>query len=82
MAERLLRRSHYSAEPYNIFAAECEGAGMVVTDYPAKRKAGFYDGPAVETNEDGWPRLQDVIRATSMPLQWDNLGLDFVVYPA
>lgn len=41
----------------------------------------FYDGPAVRTNEQGFPTLQDVIRATKIELQWDNLGHDFIIYP-
>lgn len=42
----------------------------------------FYHGPAVRTNEKGFPTLQDVIRATKVKLQWDNLGFDFIIYPA
>ena len=41
----------------------------------------FYRGPAVRTSERDWPTLQDVIRATDVPVQWDNMGLDYVVYP-
>ncbi len=42
----------------------------------------FYHGPAVRTDEKGFPTRQDVIRATKVKVQWDNLGLDFIVYPA
>jgi hypothetical protein len=43
----------------------------------------FYHGPAVRTDEKGFPKLQDVFRATKVELQWDNLGkMDFIVYPA
>ena len=41
----------------------------------------FYHGPAVRTNEKGFPTRQDVIRATKVEVQWDNLGLDFIIYP-
>ena len=41
----------------------------------------FYHGPAVRTNEKGFPTRQDVIRTTKVKLQWDNLGCDFIVYP-
>ncbi len=60
------------------FRDDMERAGIQVQEY---RGRFFYEGPAVVTDEDGWPTLQDVIRATEVPLQWDNMGLDFVVYP-
>jgi hypothetical protein len=41
----------------------------------------FYHGPAVRTDEKGFPTRQDVIRATKIELQWDNLGNDFIIYP-
>lgn len=41
----------------------------------------FYHGPAVITDEEGFPTLQDVIRATKVKLQWDNMGMGFVTYP-
>ena len=41
----------------------------------------FWQGPAARTDEDGWPTMQDVIRATTVKVQWDNLGLDWIIYP-
>lgn len=41
----------------------------------------FYIGPAVRTKEKGFPTKDDVIRSTKVKLQWDNLGLDYIVYP-
>lgn len=42
----------------------------------------FYHGPAVRTNEKGFPKLQDIMRATKVDLQWDNLGRnDYIIYP-
>lgn len=42
----------------------------------------FYNGTAVRTDEKGFPTRQDVIRATKVKLQWDNLGRDdYIVYP-
>jgi hypothetical protein len=36
----------------------------------------FWKGPAVVV-----PNIQDVLHNTKVPCQWDNMGLDFVVYP-
>jgi hypothetical protein len=71
-------KRHYTEARYEQFQDECEAAGMEVEHY---RGRFFYDGPAVRTDEDGWPTLQDVIRATRVPLQWDNLAFDWIVYP-
>jgi hypothetical protein len=68
----------YSEPRYEQFRRECEAAGIEVEHY---RGRFFYEGPAVRTDEDGWPTLQDVIRASTVPLQWDNLALDWIVYP-
>lgn len=56
-----------------------EKAGIEHEEYHGRF---FYYGPAVRTNEKGFPTRQDVIRATKVELQWDNLGkLDFIIYP-
>lgn len=58
---------------YNKFQQECEEAGLEVRDY---RGRFFYNGPAVACDD-----IQDVIRATTVKCQWDQLGLGFIVYP-
>lgn len=64
---------------YEQFIEDMEMAGI---EYDGEYHGRFfYGGPAVRTNENGFPKLQDVIRATKIKVQWDNLGLDFVVYP-
>ena len=46
------------------------------------RGRSFYVGPAVNADEDEGPTLQDVIRATDVTLQWDQMGrAGLVVYP-
>ena len=63
------------------FRHDMKVAGFNVREY---RGRNFYDGPAVQVDEsdDGWrPTFQEVIRATSVVLQRDNLGLDWIVYP-
>jgi hypothetical protein len=64
---------------YEQFVEDMENAGI---EYDGEYNGRFfYHGPAVRTNEKGFPTRQDVIRATKVKLQWDNLGLDFIVYP-
>ena len=55
-----------------------ETAGYKWEDYNGRY---YYHGPAVRTDEDNGPTLQDVIRATKVALQWDNLARDWIVYP-
>lgn len=64
---------------YEKFVRDMERAGIEYEEYKGRF---FYHGPAVRTNEKGFPTRQDVIRATKIRLQCDNLGLDFIVYPA
>ena len=62
------------------FVEDMEKAGIKVDkEYNGRF---FYRGPAVDTDERAWPTRQDVIRATDVLVQWDNLGRDnYVVYP-
>ena len=66
-------------DSFEQFVEDMESAGIEYEEYKGRF---FYRGPAVRTNEKGFPTRQDVIRATKVKVQWDNLGLDFVVYPA
>ena len=65
---------------YEQFVKDMENAGIEYDgEYHGRY---FYHGPAVRTSEKGFPKLQDVIRATKVELQWDNLGkIDFIAYP-
>lgn len=65
-------------DKYEQFVKDMESAGIEHEEYHGRN---FYHGPAVRTNEKGFPKLQEVIGATKIELQWDNLGFDFVVYP-
>jgi len=67
-------------DKYERFTRDMEKAGINYEEYHGRY---FYHGPAVRTDEKGFPTLQDVSRATKVELQWDNLGkMDFIVYPA
>jgi hypothetical protein len=63
-------------ERYLQFTHEAERAGYPVEEYRGRY---FYVGPAVRIEEGD---LQALIRATTMPLQWDEMGKSgLVVYP-
>lgn len=62
-------------ERYKKFEEELENE-YDVEQYQGR---GFYNGPAVRIDSS---ELQDVIRATTVRVQWDTLGKDkLVVYP-
>ncbi len=63
----------YNSNKYEKFRRECEEVGFDVWHYRGRY---FYEGPAVSVHD-----IQDVIRATTVKVTWDNLGLDYVVYP-
>lgn len=65
---------------YKKFIRDMEANGFKWEEY---RGRFYYHGPAVRTDEQGLrgPTLQDVMRVSSVPVQWDNLGLHFIVYP-
>jgi len=62
---------------HSCFKKEAEAAGFKVEHYNGRN---FWKGPAVrvESKEEAL----SLIRATSVTLQWDNLGLGFIYYPA
>ena len=69
-------KSTYPIPRYNLFWDEIRKMGKTPYHYEGRY---YYEGPAVNVDDDD--EKQEVIRATSMPLQWDNLGLGWVVYP-
>lgn len=75
-----IEKDVFDAYPQHFqkFAKECDAKDMDVRHYNGRF---YFSGPAVFTNEEGFPTKQDVIRATSMKVQWDNMAFDWVVYP-
>jgi len=57
------------------FKKAMQKAGYKVRTYRGRY---FYKGWAAEVPRD---ELQDSIRATRVKVQWDNLGLNWIVYP-
>jgi hypothetical protein len=64
-------------ERYQKFVDECEDEGLDVDkEYHGRN---YYNGPAVRC--DNLDEMVDVIRVTTGKLQWDNLGLGYIIYP-
>jgi hypothetical protein len=63
---------------HELFIADMRESGFTCEDYHGRH---FYHGPCVSVK--GRDALQEVIRATRVPLQWDTLGKSgYVIYPA
>ena len=58
---------------FKQFCDEVEEAGLEWRHYQGRF---FYAGPAVVVDN-----LQDGIRATTVPVQWDDFGKGHIVYP-
>jgi hypothetical protein len=63
---------------YEKFVEDMQIAGIVTTPY---RGRFFWQGPAVRSNQQIGPTLQDIVKKTAVPLQWDSLDADYIVYP-
>jgi hypothetical protein len=60
------------------FVEDMEIAGISTVAY---RGRFFWDGPAARSDQRNGPTLQDIIKKTAVPLQWDALNSNYVVYP-
>jgi hypothetical protein len=58
------------------FVEETEANGLVTEHYHGRF---WYEGPAVRAADDH--EFQLVLRSTTVPVQWDSLGLGYIVYP-
>lgn len=68
----------YDNASCNQFVEDMKRAGIEVEHYYGRF---YWTGPAVRTDETGWPKSQDVYRATRVSLQRDSMGLGFILYP-
>lgn len=57
---------------------------MVAADIPWRHYGGrfYYQGPAACSDRRAGITVQDIHRATKIRCQQDNMGLDYVLYPA
>ena len=60
------------------FVEDMDGAGIHTEAYLGRF---FWEGPAARSDEQNGPTLSNIIRATSVPLQWDRLDSNYIVYP-
>jgi hypothetical protein len=60
------------------FVEDMDGAGIDTKGY---RGRFFWEGPAARSDERRGPTLLDIIKVTAVPLQWDRLESDYIVYP-
>ena len=63
---------------FNQFAEDMYAVGIPVEPYHGRF---MWYGPAVRSHEMYGPTLQFIIRATTVKVQWDNLGMHYIVYP-
>ena len=60
------------------FVEDMRVAGIVTAAY---RGRFFWEGPAARSDQQNGPTLRDIIKRTAVPLQWDSLESNYVVYP-
>jgi hypothetical protein len=60
------------------FVEDMQIAGIVTAAY---RGRFFWEGPAARSDQQYGPTLQDIVRKTTVPLQWDSLDTNYIVYP-
>jgi hypothetical protein len=73
IAQQEYELEDYKQDSYRRFVAECYDAGLSLRHYNGRF---YFKGPAVVTSD-----ISIVIRATTVEVQWDNMGLDWIVYP-
>ena len=60
------------------FVEDMRVAGIVTAAYHGRF---FWEGPAARSDQRNGPTLQDIIKKTAVPLQWDALNSNYIVYP-
>jgi hypothetical protein len=72
------RRYNPNMTVHEKFVEDLEIAGIVTAAYSGRF---FWEGPAARSDQQNGPTLQDIIKKTAVPLQWDSLDADYIVYP-
>jgi hypothetical protein len=73
------RRYNSGMTVHEKFVSDMRVAGIVTAAY---RGRFFWEGPAVRSNQQHGPTLQDIIGKTAVPLQWDARNSNYIVYPS
>jgi hypothetical protein len=60
------------------FVEDMSAAGIVTAAYLGRF---FWEGPAALSDQQNGPTLQDIIKHTAVPLQWDALSSNYIVFP-
>lgn len=60
------------------FVEDMDAAGIVTAPYHGRF---FWEGPAARSDQQNGPTLRDIVKQTDVPLQWDSLNGNYVVYP-
>lgn len=72
------RRYNCGMTVHEKFVEDMGAAGIVTAAYLGRF---FWEGPAVRSDQQNGPTLQDIIEHTAVTLQWDALNSDYMVYP-
>lgn len=73
-----IERSDCHMTVHEKFVEDMRTAGIVTAPYSSRF---FWEGPAARSDQHSGPTLQDIIAKTVVPLQWDSLGSNYIVYP-
>ncbi len=72
------QRYNSSMTVHEKFVSDMDVAGIVTSAYLGRF---FWQGPAAHSDQRIGPTLQDIIDKTAVPLQWDSLTSNYMVYP-
>jgi len=60
------------------FVEDMRTAGIATAAYSGRF---FWEGPAARSDQQLGPTLQAIVKKTAVPLQWDALNSNYIVYP-
>jgi len=72
------RRYNSDVTVHEKFVEDMRVAGIATAAY---RGRFFWEGPAARSDQRNGPTLQDIIKHTTVPLQWEALNSNYIVYP-
>jgi hypothetical protein len=72
------RRYNSEVTVHEKFILDMDLAGIVTAAYVGRF---FWEGPAARSDQQNGPTLRDIVNGTAVPLQWDRLASNYMVYP-